>query len=418
MAADSGTLIVGACQAGVQLAASLRELGDCSPITLVGAEPHAPYQRPPLSKDLHGGTVDAAALAFRTADWYGRQDIDLVTGEQIVRLERNDDGGVAVSAGGRRFRFARLALATGAAVRRLQLEGTELDGVHYLRDAAEADRLAAGLAAARKVAVVGGGFIGLEVAAGARAAGKQVTVLEAAPRLVGRAVAEQTSEYFRAAHLRRGTEVVLQAKISRLTGSGGKVTGVELGDGTHVAADVVLIGVGVLPRTELAGQLGLAVDNGIVVDEFGLCSDGMTVAAGDCANLPNPYVRGDGGRLRLESVPHAIEHARTAAAALLGRRAPYRMMPWFWSDQADIKLQIAGLSAGYDQTVLRGDPDADKFSLLYYRAGRIIAADCINSPADFMAVKTALAKDRDIPADAAADPGVRLRQLIAEPAVR
>jgi 3-phenylpropionate/trans-cinnamate dioxygenase ferredoxin reductase subunit len=417
MAADAGTLIVGACQAGMQLAASLRELGDSAPITLVGEEPHAPYQRPPLSKGLHGGTVDAAALGFRTATWYEQHNISLVTGEQIVRIDRDYDGGVAACAGGRRFRFARLALATGATVRRLQLEGADLDGVHYLREAADAERLAAGLAAARNVAVIGGGFIGLEVAAGARAAGKHVTVLEAAPRLVGRAVAEPTSEYFRAAHLRRGTEVVLNAKISRLTGTGGKVTGVELGDGAHLAADVVLIGVGVLPRTELADQLGLEVDNGIVVDGFGRCSDGVTVAAGDCANLPNPYARGDGARLRLESVPHAIEHAKTAAATLLGHRVPYRLLPWFWSDQADIKLQITGLSSGYDQTVLRGDPDADKFSLLYYRAGRIIAADCINSPADFMAVKTALAKGQDIPADAAADTGTRLKQLVAEPAV-
>jgi 3-phenylpropionate/trans-cinnamate dioxygenase ferredoxin reductase component len=417
MPMDAGTLIIGACQTGVQLAASLRELGDASPIVLVGEEPHAPYQRPPLSKELHHGSVDVAALSFRTADWYQRQDISLVTGERIVGLERNNDGGVATSAGGRTFRFSRLALATGAAVRRLPLEGAELDGVHYLRDAADAGRLAADLAAARDVVVIGGGFIGLEVAASARAAGKRVTVLEAAPRLVGRAVAEETSEYFRAAHQRRGTNVVLEAQISRLAGTGGTVAGVELADGTQVSADVVLIGVGVVPCTELAELLGLAAENGILVDEHGLCSDGLTVAAGDCANLPNPYVRGNGGRVRMESVPHAMEHAKTAAATLLGRREPYRMLPWFWSDQADIKLQIAGLSAGFDQTVLRGDPDADKFSLLYYREGRIIAADCVNSSADFMAVRNALAHGQDIPAAAAADPGARLKQLVAEPAV-
>ena len=417
MAADMGTLVIGACQAGVQVATSLREFGDTSPITLVGEELHAPYQRPPLSKELHGGTVEAADLAFRTADWYQHQDISLVTGERIVRLERNHNGGVATSSSGRRFRFSRLALTTGAAVRRLPLEGSGLGGVHYLRDASDASKLAADLAVARDVLVIGGGFIGLEVAAGARASGKRVTVLEAAPRLVGRAVAEGTSEYFRAAHQRRGTQVVLNARISRLTGTGGKVTGVELADGTQVPAEVVLIGVGVVPRTELAEQLGLAVDNGIRVDEFGLCSDSRTVAAGDCANLPNPYVRGDGGRLRLESVPHAMEHAKTAAAALLGRRERYLMLPWFWSDQSDIKLQIAGLSAGFDQTVQRGDPATDKFSLLYYRNGRIIAADCVNSPADFMAVRNALANGRDIPSDAAANPATRLKESIVEPAV-
>ncbi|GLB69546.1 ferredoxin [Arthrobacter mangrovi] len=416
MAADLGTLIIGACQSGVQVATSLREFGDTSPITLVGEEPHAPYQRPPLSKELHGGTVKTSDLAFRTPDWYQRQDISLVTGERIVHLERNHDGGVATSSNGRQFRFSRLALTTGAAVRRLPLEGSELGGVHYLRDASDAAKLAADLAVARDVVVIGGGFIGLEVAAGARASGKRVTVLEAAPRLVGRAVAEGTSEYFRAAHQRRGTQIMLNARISRLTGTGGKVTEVELAGGTRVPADVVLIGVGVVPRTELAEQLGLAVDNGILVDESGLCSDGMTIAAGDCANLPNPYVRGDGGRLRLESVPHAMEHAKIAAAALLGRREPYQMVPWFWSDQSDIKLQIAGLSAGFDQTVQRGDPDSDKFALLYYRNGRIIAADCVNSPADFMAVRNALANGLDIPSDAAAQPGTRLKELIVEAA--
>ncbi|MEV7649413.1 FAD-dependent oxidoreductase [Arthrobacter sp. NPDC089319] len=417
MAMDAGTLIIGACQTGVQLAASLRELGDTSPITLVGEEPHAPYQRPPLSKELHRGTIDVAALSLRTAGWYQGQDISLITGERIAHLERNNDGGVATSAGGRTFRFSRLALATGAAVRRLPLEGAELDGVHYLRDASDAVRLAADLATARDVVVIGGGFIGLEVAAGARAAGKRVTVLEAAPRLVGRAVAEETSEYFRAAHQRRGANVVLDARISRLAGADGRVAGVELADGTQVSADVVLIGVGVVPRTELAEQLGLAVENGIVVDEFGLCSDGMTVAAGDCASLPNPYARGNGGRVRMESVPHAMEHSKVAAATLQGRREPYRMFPWFWSDQADIKLQIAGLSAGFDETVLRGDPEADKFSLLYYREGRIIAADCVNSAADFMAVRNALAHGLDIPASAASDPGARLKHLVVEPAL-
>ena len=402
----------------MQLAASLRELGDTSTITLVGEEPHAPYQRPPLSKELHHGTVDIAALSFRTADWYQRQDISLITGERIVHLERNNDGGVAASAGGRTFHFSRLALATGAAVRRLPLEGAELDGVHYLRDASDAARLAADLAAARDVVVIGGGFIGLEVAAGARAAGKRVTILEAAPRLVGRAVAEETSEYFRAAHQRRGTNVVLDARITQLAGTGGKVAGVELADGTLVSSDVVLIGVGVVPRTELAEQLELAVANGIEVDEYGLCSDGRTVAAGDCASLPNPYARGNGGQIRMESVPHAIEHAKTAAATLLGRREPYRMLPWFWSDQGDIKLQIAGLSGGFDQTVLRGDPGADKFSLLYYREGRMIAADCVNSAADFMAVRNALARGQDIPAATAVDAGARgLKQLTMEPAV-
>jgi 3-phenylpropionate/trans-cinnamate dioxygenase ferredoxin reductase subunit len=227
-------------------------------------------------------------------------------------------------------------------------------------------------------------------------------------------VSETTSGFYLRAHRRRGTTVVLGAQVVRITGRHGKVTGVELGDGTVVPADVVLVGVGVIPRTELAEQLGLAVDNGIVVDARALASDGLTVAAGDCANMPNPYIRDFGnGRLRLESVQNAVEQAKIAAATLLGREAEYRTVPWFWSDQADLKLQIAGLSAGHDQQVVRGDPETGKFSVLYYRNGRILAADCLNSPQDFMAVRNALTKGLEIPAEAAADTSVPLKKIAA-----
>jgi 3-phenylpropionate/trans-cinnamate dioxygenase ferredoxin reductase subunit len=400
-----GTLIIGNCQAGVQLASSLRELGDTDPITLVGEEPHAPYQRPPLSKAFLKGEATADSLAFRTHDFYREHSIALVPRERIFRIIRNANGGVATAESGRTFPFARLALTTGASPRTIPFEGSELEGVSYLRTATEATVLEQQLREARNVVVVGGGFIGLEVA-----------VLEAAPRLVGRAVSEQTSEFYLQAHRRRGIRVVLNAQVVRFAGEHDRVTGVELGDGEVVPADVVLIGVGVVPRTELAVQLGLEVENGIVVDAQALCSDGLTVAAGDCANMPNPSIDAFGvGRIRLESVQNAVEQAKVAAATLLGLPAEHRTVPWFWSDQADLKLQIAGLSGGHDRVVLRGDPDSEKFSVLYYRDGRLIAADCINSPLDFMAVKNALHKGLSVSADVAVDTTIPLKKLFAAP---
>ncbi len=410
----AGTLIIGNCQAGVQVASTLRELGDTEPIVLVGEEPHAPYQRPPLSKAFLKGEVTADSLTFRTHDFYRDHTIELVTRERIVAVTRTVTGGEAVAESGRRFPFSRLALTTGATPRRIPFEGSELEGVSYLRDASEAAILEQRLRTARNVVVVGGGFIGLEVAAGARASGKNVTVLEAAPRLVGRAVSEQTSAFYLQAHRRRGITVVLNAQVVRFVGKHDTVTGVELSDGTVLPAEVVLIGVGVLPRIELAEQLGLEVDNGIVVDSRALASDGVTVAAGDCANMPNPSITSWGvGRLRLESVQNAVEQAKVAAATLLGMDAEYKTVPWFWSDQADLKLQIAGLSGGHDQVVLRGDPDTEKFSVLYYRGGDIIAADCVNSPLDFIAVRNALHTGLAIPAAVATDTSIPLKKLVS-----
>jgi len=412
--ANAGTLIIGNCQAGVQLASTLRELGDTDPIVLVGEEPHAPYQRPPLSKAFLKGEASADSLTFRTHEFYRDHDIELVPRERIVSITRDAAGGVAVAESGREFPFARLAITTGAVPRRIPFEGSELEGVSYLRTATDAAVLEQKLRAAQDVVVVGGGFIGLEVAAGARASGKTVTVLEAAPRLVGRAVSEQTSAFYLQAHRRRGTTVVLGAQVARFTGEHDRVTGVQLADGTVIPADVVLIGVGVVPRTELAEQLGLAIDNGVVVDSRALASDGLTVAAGDCANLPNPSVTPGGvDRLRLESVQNAVEQAKVAAATLLGRGSDYQTVPWFWSDQADLKLQIAGLSGGHDEVVLRGDPESEKFSVLYYRAGELIAADCVNSPLDFIAVRGALHHGQTVPPSVATDTSVALKKLVS-----
>lgn len=417
MSENHGILIVGASQAGVQLASSLREVGYADPITIVGAERHAPYQRPPLSKAYLQGLVTAETLAFRTRDYYDKHAIDLVLNERIIAIDKAPDGsGTATSASGREFPFDRLALTTGARPRRLQVDGADLDGVLYLRDADDAEEMKARLADAGSVVVVGGGFIGLEAAASAQKAGKSVSVLEAAPRLVGRAVGEETSEFFLEAHVSRGMDITLNAKIVRFTDDGdGRVSGVELDDGRVVPADIVLVGIGVIPRTELAEALGLACGNGIIVDEYSLASDGTTVVAGDCAEMPNPMPReGAPERLRLESVNNAVEQARNAAATVAGGRIPYRMVPWFWSDQGEVKLQMAGLSAGYDQIVTRGSVEDEKFSFIYYRNGQVIAADCINNPVDFMAVKTMLAKGLNVPVDKVADGGTPLKKMMAE----
>jgi 3-phenylpropionate/trans-cinnamate dioxygenase ferredoxin reductase subunit len=418
------TLIVGTCQAGVQLAATMRELGDDDPIVMIGEEAHRPYQRPPLSKGWLTGQLEPDDVILRTRDWFADRDIDLIAGDRVVSIHRNPDGsGVAQTLGGRGIPFTRLALTTGAAVRRLPLPGTDYRGVHYLRDADDAIALGPALAESEvdRVVVIGGGFIGLEAAAAARELGKSVTVVEGTGRLVGRVVSEQTSRFYNDAHRRRGTEILLGARIAGIrgvdatsAGHRGSVTGVELEDGTILPADLVVIGIGVLPRVELAVQLGLDVAGGIVVDEACRTSDGRTVAAGDCTIMPNPYPRGEGGMVRIESVNNALEQAKVAAATLLGHQASYETVPWFWSDQADLKLQIAGLSSGYDQVIVRGDPDSEKFSVLYFRGGLLIAADCVNQPVEFMTVRHALMRGQNIPVEAAADTATPLKRSVVE----
>jgi 3-phenylpropionate/trans-cinnamate dioxygenase ferredoxin reductase subunit len=415
----TGLLIIGAGQSGVQLAVSLRALGFDEHITLLGDEDHRPYQRPALSKEFLQGTVESESLIFRSNDYWAEHNVDLVKGEYIVRIDKEADGsGVAHASSGREFPFKRLALTVGARARKLDIDGGDLDGVLYLRNADDALALKARVGDATDVVVIGGGFIGLEAASSLHKMGKNVTVLEFGPRLVGRAVGEETAEYFLQAHRSRGLDIRLNTSAARFTpasAGGTSVAAVELQDGTVLPAQIVLIGIGVIPNTQLAEQLGLAVDNGVVVDRFALASDGCTVAVGDVANIPNPVPGSEPGeRIRLESVNNAIEHAKVAAYSLTGRREEYAGIPWFWSNQADLKLQIAGLCNGFDQTVLRRDGERGKFSVLYYRQGRIIAADCVNAPLDFMAVKNALAKGRNIPADAAADPATPLKTITTD----
>src|SRR6478752_6130726 len=412
-AATVSTLVVGAGQAGISLVTALRELGDTQPVVLVGAEPEPPYERPPLSKSYLRGEHDRGSLVFHDAAWFADLGVELVTGDPVVTIGRDASGGSATTASGRTLTFERLALTTGAVNRGLGVEGAELDGVHSVRTLADADRLAPRLRAAREVVVVGGGFIGLEIAAGARELGARVTVVELTDRLLGRAVTPLLSEEVLRAHERRGTRILLRSDVVRVTGEGGQTTGVELANGTEVPADLLVVGIGAVPSTALAEQLGLLVDTrGIVVDEHALTSDGVTVAAGDCTVGPNPFDRGEAGSMRLESVPHATDQARAAAGTLAGRPTAYDRVPWFWSDQGDLRLQMAGLPHGADRTVVRGDVAAERFSLLSYRDGLLIAVESVGVPTDYLAVKRALEKGMTIEADSAADTSVPLKRLI------
>jgi len=409
----SDVLIVGAGQAGMQIAVSLRDNGFDGRIELVGEEPHGPYQRPPLSKAFLHGTADIESLELRAPSFYVDNKIVVVSDEKVVSVDLSGERGLAVTDTGREIHFDKLALATGSTPRRLPIEGAELDGVLYLRDIADAVALKNRWDAAASVVVIGGGFIGLEVAAGARMDGKQVTVLEAADRLIARAVSPEMSEFYRAAHERRGTSVRLGAKISRIVGDGTQVTGVELDGGEVVPADIVMVGIGVIARGELAEQLGLETVNGaVVVNEFAETSDPRVIAAGDAVLLPHPL--GGDAQVRLESVQNAVDQAKTAAKTLAGVREPYRAVPWFWSDQADLKLQIAGLSTGYDQTVVRGTPDDESFSVLYYRDGRLIAIDSVNAVSDYMAVRKALGSGATIPAELAHNLEAPLKTLVVD----
>jgi 3-phenylpropionate/trans-cinnamate dioxygenase ferredoxin reductase subunit len=415
----SGLLIIGSSQAGVQLAVSLRALGYEAPITLLGDEDHRPYQRPALSKEFLQDKITKESLIYRSQDYWDEHGITVVKGEWITEVENAADGsGVARSATGREFAFDRLALTVGARARRLSMPGAELDGVLYLRTADDALELKARAPGVENVVVIGGGFIGIEAAASLHAMGKRVTILEFGPRLVGRAVGEQTSEFIRAHHVARGIDVRIAAAADRIVGEEAgdgtaRVTGVVVGDET-IPADIVLVGIGVIPNTALAEQLGLDIDNGIVVDRYATASDGVTLAIGDCSNLPNPIPNSPAGeRVRFESVNHAIEQAKVAAYALTGRQEEYGGIPWFWSNQGELKLQIAGLSAGYDRVVDRSPGDSGKLSGLYYRGEQLSAADCINVPLDFMMVRQALNKGVNLPAEAVADPAVPLKSVLA-----
>lgn len=400
-------VIVGAGQAGLQIAEALRAEGYDGPLVLLGDEAHPPYHRPPLSKDFLADRVDDGQLLIRNAEVLAKKGIAFSAASTVTAIDR--PARRLLLADGRHLAYGRLALATGARLRQLAIDGAQLQGVLGLRGLDDARRLKVALAAAERVAVIGGGFIGLEIAATARQLGKAVTVVESLDRLMARAVSPRLSEFFAALHRAKGVDLRLGCKISRLTGADGRVTGVVTAEGEVVAADLVVFGIGILPNAELAAASGLACDGGIVVDACGRTSDPAIVAAGDCTARR----LADGRLLRLESVHNAVEQGKAAAAALLGRDRPFTASPWFWSDQYEVKLQMVGLSAGHDQMVLRGAPEQAAFSIFYYRSGALLAVESINRPQDPIAARKLLYQGRSPSPEQAADPDFALASLLS-----
>ncbi|HEV7432241.1 MAG TPA: FAD-dependent oxidoreductase [Steroidobacteraceae bacterium] len=404
-------VIVGAGQAGLQIAESLRHEKYEGPIILLGAEAHAPYNRPPLSKQWLLERRAPAALAIRSIEAIQRRHIDLRVGTNVTGIDRAAQ--LVHCADGQRIPYGGLALATGARLRTLAVPGTSLGGVHTLRTIDDAQSIAASLdrCAARSapVIVIGGGFIGLEVAATARKLGLEVTVLEGLGRLMSRAVAPIVSEAAAQFHRAHGVRLVFDARVVELLGAAGEVRAVRMADGQEYPAGCVVMGVGIDPDDTLASAAGLRCDRGILVDDYSCTSDPLIVAAGDCCARR----REDGALLRLESVQNAAEQGMSAAVSLLGRQRAFSAAPWFWSDQYDVKLQMVGLSAGYDQVVTRGDTAKPAFSAFYYRGGKLIAVDSLSRIPDHMVARKLLDRGLSPTPEQAADPNFDLHRLLA-----
>jgi 3-phenylpropionate/trans-cinnamate dioxygenase ferredoxin reductase subunit len=404
-------VIVGAGHAGGAAAALLRQTGWAGPITLVGEEPIAPYQRPPLSKAWLKGEADAASLALRPDAFYPANDIALRLGMAVAEIVRGEDGGEVVARDGERLPYDRLILATGSRARRVAFAGMELEGVLELRTAADADRLKAALTPGARLVVVGGGYIGLEAAASARALGVEATVIELQSRLLARVAHEALSHFIHDYHRDRGVVFHLAAGVAGFEGVGGRVAAVRLADGRAIACDAVLVGVGALPNQELAQAAGLACDNGVRVDETARTSDPAVYAIGDCTQRPMPLYGCTG---RLESVPNALEQAKQAAADLCGAPPPAPETPWFWSDQFDLKLQIAGLPIGATRTLVRGEPSTARFAVFHLNAAdQVQAVEAINAPPEFMAGRQLIGSRKPVQPARLQDTTVSMKQVAA-----
>ena len=398
-------VIVGAGHAGVQAAASLREEGADDAIVLLSGEPDLPYQRPPLSKAFLKGQMDRAGLPLRAEQFYRDKNVDLRLGVQAKRI---DLAGKRVElSSGAAEPFDHLILATGARPRPFDVPGAGLEGVLGLRNIADAATIRERLGVGRRVVVVGAGFIGLEIAATALALGGDVTVVEIA-RPLGRAVSPSTSDFFLDAHKAFGARFRLGVGGEAIEGANGAVAAVVLGDGERLAADLVIVGVGVLAEDRLAREAGLACDNGIVVDGELVASDPAVSAIGDCAQFPHHSA---GQLLRLESVQNATDQAKCVARWLTGKPERYAALPWFWSDQGDLKLQIAGLSNGVDRWTLRGDPNNRAYAVFGFRGGALAVVETVNRGAEHMAARRIIGGHLPITPDEAADPAFDLRKL-------
>ena len=401
----SGTVvIVGASHASVQAIDTLRREGHAGPIVLVGDEPILPYNRPPLSKKYLADQMPLERLLLRSPNFYQQAAVETRLGVAVT----------AIDTGSRRLRLSdgseldydKLLLCVGSRPRQLEVPGHELPGIHYLRKLADVDAIRRDLPGARQLVVVGAGYIGLEAAACARQLGLAVTVLETAERPLARVVAPEVSSFFVRRHEREGVRIHCGQSVSAFAGEE-RVRAVRTAAG-EFPADLVIVGVGIAPDVTLAAAAGLRCDNGVWVDEHCQSSDANVYAAGDCTNHPSMRY---GRRVRLESVDNAVEQAKTAAANICSRPAVHAHVPWFWSDQYDVKLQIAGLSQGYDRTVLRGDPDSGSFALYYLAGDELLAVDAVNSAKDFMTGKRWIGERKRLDAARLADPAEDLKAL-------
>ncbi|WP_026283064.1 FAD-dependent oxidoreductase [Rhizobium sp. 2MFCol3.1] len=400
-------VIIGAGQAGFAMAAKLRALKDIRPITILGAEDVLPYQRPPLTKKYLLGEMSFDRLLFRPEQWFTDNEVEIRLSTWVEQIKR--DKKQVVLQDGSTIDYGTLALTTGSTPRGLPAAiGGDLKGVYVARDKRDADLLAAEMRPGRRVLIIGGGYIGLEAAAVARHLGLEVTVIEMADRILQRVAAKETADIMRVIHEEHDVQIREKTGLKHLIGRDGKLVGAELSDGSIIDIDFAIVGIGVTPNDQLAKESGLEVANGIVVDEFARTSDPSIFAAGDCAALP-----WQGGRIRLESVQNAVDQADAAAAIIAGGNAPYEPKPWFWSDQYDVKLQIAGFNLGYDETLLRPGAREGAHSIWYFKSGKFIAVDAINDAKAYVSGKKMLElginPDKSILADGSSD----LKQLLA-----
>ena len=404
---DHPIVIVGAGQAGLQLADSVRRGGYDGELLLLGEEPNLPYQRPPLSKQYLTEELDEERLLFRPEKFYAKKNIDIRINTAVDAINASEK---LVTVGGATIPYSGLGLTTGASVRRLPIPGADGEGVVYLRTIEDARNIKSQLSlASRRVVAVGGGFIGLEIAAAARELGQSVTVVEAQERLMARVVAPQVSDYYLSLHEDHGVDVVLNAGVREIERLPDQSMNVALDDDRRIPADIVVVGIGSVPRTELADAAGLACENGIVVDEYAQTSDQNIVAAGDCTMHKN--VRYDGSS-RLESVQNAVDQAKIAAATLLGERKAYDQVPWFWSDQFEAKLQMVGTSMGHDRAVLRGSLEEHAFSNFYFQGEQLIGVDSVNRPGDHILSRKLIAAGVAVPEATITDIDGNLKALL------
>ncbi len=398
-------VIVGAGHAAGQLVASLKQRKFAGDIVLIGDEPYLPYQRPPLSKKFLAGELAADRLYVKPESFYEDSQIEVRLETRVTEIDRERK--ILKTDSDDEIQYDKLILALGSRVRQIPIDGADLDGVHYLRSIADVDGIRDEIGNKKNAVIVGAGYIGLEVAAVIRQLGLDVTVVEMADRVMSRVVSPEISDFYQIEHSTQGVRLRLSTGVSALRGDG-RVEAVETDDGELIPADFVVVGVGIDPNTEIASAAGLIVDDGIVVDDRCQSSDPDIYAVGDCSNHPNSiYDR----RLRLESVHNALEQAKTAVSNICGVESHYSQVPWFWSDQYDLKLQIAGLSEGYDDIVIRGNPADRSFACLYLRDGKLIATDAVNSPRDFVQSKALIAAGTKIDREKLGDTEVQLKDL-------